>query len=317
MNDPLALPWLLPPPDGFRQVAKALRLAEDCSPDEVGALSRFALDLSQLGQLGKVVERHRESLSQSSRFRALRLGVVATHTSDLVAEALAPTSLRHGLLVECERADYGQAAQELLDPSSRIAAFKPDFVLLALDIHALGLSRPVLDEQDAERAVENAVDYVAMLRDGCHANLGAGAVLHTLAPPPESLFGNFDACHPGTVASLVATFNRCLVTELVRDGDLLVDIARIANTVGLARWHDPLRWHDAKMPFALDAIPLYADHVCRVLAAARGLARKCLVLDLDNTLWGGVIGDDGLEGIALGQGSASGEAHLAIQPRLR
>ena len=87
----------------------------------------------------------------------------------------------------------------------------------------------------------------------------------------------------------------------------------VAESVGLARWHDPLRWHDAKLPFALDAIPLYADHLCRLLAAARGLARKCLVLDLDNTLWGGVIGDDGVDGIKLGQGSAAGEAHLAVQ----
>ena len=59
--------------------------------------------------------------------------------------------------------------------------------------------------------------------------------------------------------------------------------------------------------------PLYGDMVARILAAQRGLSKKCLVLDLDNTLWGGVIGDDGLEGIVLGEGSAAGEAHLALQ----
>src|SRR6201989_3430855 len=58
---------------------------------------------------------------------------------------------------------------------------------------------------------------------------------------------------------------------------------------------------------------LYGDQVARVLGALYGKARKCLVLDLDNTLWGGVIGDDGLEGIKLGQGSAVGEAHVAGQ----
>jgi FkbH-like protein len=63
----------------------------------------------------------------------------------------------------------------------------------------------------------------------------------------------------------------------------------------------------------MDATPLYAEHLCRVLGAARGKSRKCLVLDLDNTLWGGVIGDDGLNGIRLGQGSSTGEAFLEIQ----
>ena len=58
---------------------------------------------------------------------------------------------------------------------------------------------------------------------------------------------------------------------------------------------------------------LYGDMVARIVAAQRGLSKKCLVFDLDNTLWGGVIGDDGLEGIVLGEGSAVGEAHLALQ----
>jgi FkbH-like protein len=67
------------------------------------------------------------------------------------------------------------------------------------------------------------------------------------------------------------------------------------------------------MPCAQKALPLYADFVARSLAAIRGKARKCLILDLDNTLWGGVIGDDGLEGIYLNQGDARGEAFRAIQ----
>ena len=99
-----------------------------------------------------------------------------------------------------------------------------------------------------------------------------------------------------------------------RAGELvLVDIARTATWVGLERWHDPARWHLAKMPFSMNFVPLYADQVARVLAALAGKARKCLVLDLDNTLWGGVIGDDGVEGIVLGQGNAGGEAFLEIQ----
>ncbi len=111
---------------------------------------------------------------------------------------------------------------------------------------------------------------------------------------------------------MIAAFNARLPSVLGR-GDLIVDIAQVAASVGLAAWHDARLWHGAKMPFAPDATPLYADHVCRVIGAARGKSRKCLVLDLDNTLWGGVIGDDGLEGIVLGNGNGVGEAHVAIQ----
>ena len=87
----------------------------------------------------------------------------------------------------------------------------------------------------------------------------------------------------------------------------------LASAVGLQSWHDHAQWHAAKLPCAPDLVPIYADVICRTIAAVRGKTRKCLVLDLDNTLWGGVIGDDGPEGIRLGQGSAEGEAYLAIQ----
>ena len=72
-------------------------------------------------------------------------------------------------------------------------------------------------------------------------------------------------------------------------------------------------WLHGKLEIAPEAAALYGDMVARIVAAQRGLSKKCLVLDLDNTLWGGVVGDDGLEGLVLGEGSAVGEAHLAVQ----
>ena len=313
MSDPLSLPWLLPAPADFRARIKAARTAEDLDPRAATGLAAHALDLSQLGQLGRLLAARPDEFAGMGRLRPITIGIAATHTADLVAEALPGTGLRHGLLVTTHQVDYGQTAQALLDSKSSLAEAKPDFVLLALDALALGLARPFFDQAEAEAAVQSALDYVISLRDGAKSNVGAGAILHTLAPPVETLFGSFDARQPGSVRWMIGRFNQRLASEAIGEADMLLDMAALAETVGLAHWHDPLRWHDAKMPFALDAIPLYAEHVCRLLAAARGLSRKCLVLDLDNTLWGGVIGDDGVEGIRLGQGSAAGEAHLAIQ----
>jgi FkbH-like protein len=112
---------------------------------------------------------------------------------------------------------------------------------------------------------------------------------------------------------MVEAFNR-RVAEWAHSGAVvLVDTARLAATVGLENWDEPRHWHASKLLFSPDMIPVYGDLVARTLAAVCGQTRKCLVLDLDNTLWGGVIGDDGLTGIQLGQGSAAGEAFVAIQ----
>ena len=94
---------------------------------------------------------------------------------------------------------------------------------------------------------------------------------------------------------------------------MLLDVARAGDRDGIDSWFDVGQWLHGKMEIAPQAAALYGDMVARIVAAQRGLSKKCLVFDLDNTLWGGVIGDDGLEGIVLGEGSAAGEAHLALQ----
>ena len=98
---------------------------------------------------------------------------------------------------------------------------------------------------------------------------------------------------------------------------LLLDLAGWAQTHGMERWFDRTRWFHAKQLVAPTAAVFYGDLVGRMVAAVRGASAKCLVLDLDNTLWGGVIGDDGLSGIVLGQGSAAGEAFVAFQHYVR
>jgi HAD superfamily phosphatase (TIGR01681 family) len=112
---------------------------------------------------------------------------------------------------------------------------------------------------------------------------------------------------------VVDAFNRELVSRMENRPGIVLDVASLAETVGLVRWHSPEQWNLAKLPFSDDYVPLYADHVGRLLGALRGKSRRCLVLDLDNTLWKGVIGDDGLEGIGIAEGDAEGEAYRAVQ----
>jgi FkbH-like protein len=127
------------------------------------------------------------------------------------------------------------------------------------------------------------------------------------------LFGSLDRALPGTLRSLLDSINRELAEYVLSSGAVLLDVAGLAETVGLADWHNPQLWNLGKFSFSDELIPLYGDHVARTVAALRGKTGKVLVLDLDNTVWGGVIGDDGLEGIKVAQGDARGEAHLAVQ----
>ena len=259
-----------------------------------------------------IAEAHKRGLALDP-LAPFRLAVLSNSTVDLVIPALVASAARHGIALEVIQPSYDQVAQEALTPDSRLNSSKPDAVLFALDYRALPLKLALGDADAASATVQGAIGYLQMLRNGIKANSQAVCIFQTFAPPPEALFGSLDRSLPGTMRNLVDRINVEIADYVRVSGDILADIAGLAETVGLADWHSPRLWNMAKFPFSDDLIPLYADHIARIIAAIRGKSRKVLILDLDNTLWGGVIGDDGLEGIQIAQGDAAGEAHLAVQ----
>lgn len=314
MSAPFAsLAWLPRPPDDFRQRCDALLRAEGAVGRAVVQLATHALDDSQLRRLARTIGTLRERGADLSPLQPFRLGVLGTGTLDLILPALVASAARFGIALECVTADYDQVLQPATTADSAFLRARPDAVLLALDYRGLPWRLGPNGAEEAAAEVSAAMDYLGAIRRGIRAHANAPCIVQTLAPPVESLFGSLDRAIPGTARHMVDALNRQLIASLPDTQDALLDVAGIAETVGLAEWHAPTEWNLAKLPFAGNFVPLYADHVGRVVGALRGKSRRCLILDLDNTLWGGVIGDDGLEGIVVAQGDATGEAFLSVQ----
>ena len=307
------LAWLPVPPADFSSRCKKLPERVTGFGIEIRALATHALDGHQLARLGRAIEVVRAKGGSFAPLTPFRLGVLGNGTLDLIVPVLVATAARHGIALECVRGGYDQFLQDALLPESEINQARPDAVLLALDYRGLSIQATPGDPAAAEQTVNAAADLLDTLRTAVRRNSGAVCILQTLAPPPESLFGSLDRALPGTARSLADALNRRIAEAVLQSNDILLDVAGIAETVGLAEWHSPALWNLAKLPFADAYVPFYADHIARIIAALRGKSRRCLVLDLDNTVWGGVIGDDGLEGIKLAQGDATGEAHLSVQ----
>ena len=242
-----------------------------------------------------------------------RLGLLGNGTQEFIFDAIVATGARHGLEIECARGEYDQTLQDAMDPDSHINRSRPHAVLIAIDHRALPWQATPGDAVTAAENVEMASNYLKTVRDAVRKNSGALCILQSLAAPPETLFGSYERRIPGTVLWLVEALNRQIVDSLSTGEDILFDAAQLAQTVGLDSWHSAQEWNLAKLPFSSEFVPLYAEHLVRILAALRGRSRRCLILDLDNTLWGGVIGDDGIEGIKVAEGDAVGEAHRALQ----
>jgi FkbH-like protein len=307
------LQWLPRAPQDFSERVKALGSSSQPLGREIQALALHGLDMNQLTRLAKAMSKalsREESLDPLVPFR---LAVLSNSTIDLVVPALVASAARHGVALEIIQPSYDQVAQEALTPDSKVNSSRPDAVLLALDYRALPLKLSLGDAESASATVQGAVGYLRALRDGIKANSSAICIFQTFAPPVEVLFGSLDRAQPGTLRWLIDRINAELAEFVPGSGDVLLDVAALAETVGLANWHNTQLWNMAKFSFSDEFVPLYADHVARTVAAIRGKSRKALILDLDNTVWGGVIGDDGLEGIKIAQGDATGEAHLAVQ----
>jgi len=307
------LQWLPRAPLEFSASLKALGNSTGPLGRELQALALPALDLNQLTKLAKAIGNSRGNGKSLDPLTPFRLAVLSNSTMDLIVPALVASAARHGIALQVIQPAYDQVAQEALTPDSKVNNSKPDAVLFALDYRALPLKLSLGDGETSSATVQGVIDYLQSLRNGIKTNCNAVCIFQTFAPPIRVLFGSLDRALPGTLRSLIDSVNHELAEFVLGSGDVLLDVAALAETVGLADWHDPQLWNMAKFPFSDQLIPLYADHVARTVAAIRGKSRKVLILDLDNTIWGGVIGDDGLDGIKVAQGDARGEAHLAVQ----
>ncbi len=307
------LGWLPRVPADFAVRLKAAARSSDPVGAEFMALALHALDLNQLTKLAKALGKLSSTGRSLHPLAPFRLAVLSNSTIDLVVPALVASAARHGIALEVIQPSYDQVAQEALTPDSRVNDSKPDAVLFALDYRALPLKLSPGDTEASSATVQAVIGYLRALRGGIKSSSNAICIFQSFAPAPETLFGSLDRGLTGTLRSLIDAINRELTEYVFNSGDVLLDVAALAETVGLANWHESQLWNLAKFPFSDELIPLYSDHVARTIAAIRGRSAKVLVLDLDNTVWGGVIGDDGLEGIQIAQGDARGEAHLALQ----
>lgn len=301
------LGWLQAAPADFSH-----RLASVNAGNELRALAQYALDDNQLRKLAKKYSKLLSENAELSGLTPITLGVISNSTTQLMTPALQASALRFGIALKVVEAQYDQLAHEAYSAESAFAGCKVNMVLVAADYHGLPLKPCPGDREAAEKNVAECLAYLQAVTQALRVKTGAQMILQNIAPPVELLSGSFEGRLPGTTSWLLQRLNNEL-DQLVADDLFIFDVAGLASTVGLANWHDPTLYNIGKLPFAQAYTPIYADYVCRLLAARLGKSRRCLILDLDNTLWGGVIGDDGLEGILIGNGNPTGEAHLQLQ----
>ncbi len=269
------------------------------------ACANSNIDFAQTAKLDNLVQRLRKAGSLIPPGKPVRLALLGSSTIKHLVPGIRVAGLRRGLWMEVYEPAYGQYLQELMDTTSALHAWGPEFVGFALD------ARHLADVSGLRP--DAAIEHVRNCWHVAKESLRCTVIQQTSLPVFADLMGSNEHRMQDSPQGFVKRFNALLEAAADEAGGHLLAIDKYAAIDGLRTWHDVALWHRSKQEVHPAVSHLYGEYLVRVVAAQRGRSYKCLVLDLDNTLWGGVIGDDGLQGIVLGQGNPAGEAHVALQ----
>lgn len=278
--------------------------------EEVAAILRHAalptLELSSLQALRRI----QAKLPRGPQ--PLKIAVLGSFTTDYLVQGIEVFLFACGIDVEVHSAEFGTFRQEILDPGSELYRFQPSIVVIATSRRDIADFPAVGDtpEAVASRIAAEVAEWSRLWKT-VHDRLSCQIVQNNFVLSPWRLLANREssASAPGGYLTRL----NLAFAEQAPPYVTIHDADGLAATAGRQEWGDERYFHVAKLPCAPRFLVDYAHSVASVISALRGKSRKCLVLDLDNTLWGGVVGDDGLGGIRVGQGDAESEAFNAFQ----
>ena len=233
--------------------------------------------------------------------------------TQLLGTAIRGTGAVRGYNIDLFEAEYNQVEQQMLIPTSDLHQFDADFIVVFQSTHKLGENHSLLS---TEKQLTLADDRLAFLASICdHPALQGKKIIYFNYPEiGDTVFGSYANKVESSFTYQVRKLNYELMQLSEKYQNLFIcDIAELQNKFGRDKMFAPNTYTSTEMVFRMDVLPYVASRVMDIVCAIRGQFKKCLILDLDNTLWGGVIGDDGLEGIQLGHGLGIGKMFTEFQ----
>lgn len=234
--------------------------------------------------------------------KEVRLVVLGNVATQFFSAAICGAARLEGINLNVTDIDYNQIDNQLFDDASETYEAKPDYVVLWLASEKL--YEEFLDLPMQERA-SFADMYISKLETWWNklaANTGARIIQPNFVEIDDKALGQYSAKVDVSFVYQIRKLNFLLQEKMGTRKDVYpVDFSAIQNVLGRSVFHDPVIYFSSKMSVAINALPYVAKAVTDVLKSAAGKIKKCVVLDLDNTLWGGVIGDDGIGGIEIGE----------------
>ncbi len=260
-----------------------------------------------------IQELKRNLKKDNSALPTIKVALAGDTATQLLTTAIRGMGVERGYNLEFYEAEYSQVEQQLLSPDSELQQFDADFIIIFQSTHKMGEHHSLLS---SDRQLVLADDRLSFVASVCENPSLAGKKIIYFNYPEigDTVFGSYANKVETSFTYQVRKLNYELMRLSQQYQNLFIcDLAELQNKFGRDKMFAPNTYANTEMVLRMDVLPYVASRVMDIVCAVKGQFKKCLILDLDNTVWGGVIGDDGLEGIQLGHGLGIGKMFTEFQ----
>ena len=257
----------------------------------------------------------RELLESGSDFLHKKIAVLGGSTTHDIIRVLEVFLLNRGIEPEFYESEYAQYWQDVMFDNPELTEFAPDLIYIHTSNRNVAAYPAVSDDTERIGAMlEEQFEHFRVMWDKILEKYHCPVIQNNFEYPFYRLLGNQEAVFAqGRISFLNRLNEKFYQYASAHEGFYIHDINYISAAYGLDKWADPFYWHMYKYAMCMQAIPEFAYNLSNIIKSIFGKNKKSLVLDLDNTLWGGVVGDDGVENLEIGQETSMGQVYSEFQ----
>lgn len=256
---------------------------------------------------------------EDTRFLYKKIAILGGSTTHDIRDMLELFLLNFGIKPAFYESEYNQYWQDIMFDNQDLVVFRPDIIFIHTTTRNIKHFPKVTDTSEVidERIREEYVLFERMwqkIEDVYHCPV----IQNNFEHPFYRLLGNLEFTDVHGRVNFINRLNAKFCEYAQNHKDFYInDINYIASCYGLQRWADPFYWHMYKYAMCVPAIPEFAYNIANIIKAIYGKNKKAFVLDLDNTLWGGVVGEDGVDNIEIGQETPLGQVYSEFQTYIK
>lgn len=236
-----------------------------------------------------------------SILKTIKVAVMGDTATQHLIQALRGTGYDYGFDLQIWESDFNQIERQVFDPASELYKFNPELVIIFHSAHKLLGKYNKLKPEAYSNLAASQIDLVENVCVSLNKKLNTKIIYYNYSEIEDSVFGNYANQVESSFLFQLRKLNYELMLLAGRQSNLyLTDLSAVQNRLGKYTFFQPSIYINTEMVLSIDVLPEIAARTLDLIAALNGKIKKCLILDLDNTMWGGIIGDDGLENIQLG-----------------